>query len=152
MGMHRAPAKGDSPCGGRGGRPCDIGVLVTLFLGLFPGQGWGQASPCLTNADTAAVHVALVTEVVTLGDSARTVSRGLPYRPPEGVSLVTDPTLCATMVGAYNSAYAPADSSKHLPRAYVLRVGTAAYAVVGGGRSVYAFFDASGRWLAAILQ
>jgi hypothetical protein len=129
-----------------------IGLFATLLLALASRAGWAQGSACLTNADTAAVHVALVTEVVTLGDSARTVSQGLPYRPPEGVTLVTDPTLCATMVGAYNSGYAPADSSKRLGRAYVLRVGTAVFAVVGDGRSVYSFFDASGRWLAAILH
>src|SRR5881397_2466591 len=57
--------------------------LPVLVLHVMVVEGSvAQASACLTNRDTASLHVQAVTRIVTTGDSARLVQQGIPYRPP----------------------------------------------------------------------
>jgi hypothetical protein len=100
--------------------------------------GWQplQASACVAHPDTAGYVMTAAKSVLFDSDSTELAFQGLPFAPASVTVIAEEPT-CA---------------SKHLPRAYVLRVGTAVFAVVGDGRSVYSFFDASGRGLGAILH
>jgi hypothetical protein len=123
-------------------------AVAGLAVATWTGTARAQSS-CLTNADTASRFIRGVTQHVTLGDSAATVANGLPYNPPAGVTLVTDPPTCAAVVTALNDALGiPAGSPDRKTRAYVLRVGTTAFAAVDEGTAtlkmpVYAFFSAS---------
>lgn len=130
------------------------GYRFLWIVGLLPTTTFqvarAQSSPCLANPDTAAWHIASVTQTVTSGDSTRLAQQGLPYRPPEGVVLVTDSVICRSIIDAYNAL----DSipSTNVSRAYVLKIGTTAYAMTADTEaSVYVFFDASYRWIAGVV-
>jgi hypothetical protein len=114
-----------------------------------------QTSACLTNADTAATHIEVVTRIVTTTDSSTLVGQGIPYRPAAGVSLVSEAQTCQAVLNAYNALYAPADSAHHLGRAYVLGVGTMVYVLAATSGSfddvTYVFFDSSLRWLVGMV-
>jgi len=129
----------------------DTGALLLILTILPVVQAHAQGSPCLSNPDTAATHAATVTRFVTLGDSSRLVQQGIPYRPAEGVAVVTDTVICRAIVTAYNGLSSP--DAADISRAYVLTVGTTAYAMVGEKTpSVYAFFDTSYHWLAGFAK
>lgn len=117
---------------------------LTLTLGFQLVAGYqpagAQASPCLANPDTAAIHVAFVTRQVTLGDSARLAQQGLPYRPSAGVALVSDTTICRAVIDAYNAL--DSVTATNVGRAYVMTVGTTAYAMRGDtSGTVYIVLD-----------
>jgi hypothetical protein len=100
-------------------------------------------SRCLTNADTAAVHIRAVTQTVTRGDSASLVALGLPFRPPEGVSLVRDPQVCDRMIDAYNGLVPNDEHPGRISSAYILKIADSAYALaLNPHGSVHAFLDA----------
>lgn len=124
---------------------------LTLLLLLVAGvrNGVTQTSACLANADTAATHVGAVTRIVEY-DSTLLAQQGLPYRPPGGVALVTDSLTCRHVVDAYNALDSLA-TQRHITRAYVMRVGTTAYAMTTDGSVVY-FVDTSYHWLAAMVS
>ena len=123
--------------------------LYVLALEAIPKAGVAQTSACLINADTASVHVQGVTRIVTSGDSARLVQQGIPYRPAGGVSLVTDTLVCRSIVNAYNAL--DSNPSTNISRAYVMQVGTTAYAMCDGTPGpVYIFWDTSYHWLAGL--
>lgn len=124
-------------------------VCLQLIAGGYQ-TGTAQSSPCMGNPDTAASHIAGVLQTVTSGDSTRLALQGLPYRPPQGVVLVTDSVVCRSIVDAYNAL----DSvpSTNISRAYVMKVGTTAYAMVGDTPGVvYCFFDMAYRLLAGVV-
>ena len=106
-----------------------LGLTLGLHVVAVSREAAAQASPCLTNPDTAAVHVAFVTRQVTVGDSALLAQQGLPYRPAAGVAVVSDTVICRSVINAYNAL----DSvpATNVIRAYVLTVGTTAYAMRG---------------------
>jgi hypothetical protein len=109
-----------------------------------------QASACLTNSDTASKHIQNVTRIVSAGDSARLAQEGIPYRPAAGVSLVTDSLICRSIVSAYNAL--DSTPSTNIARAYVMKVGTTAYAMSDATPgSVYIFWDTAYRWLAGLV-
>jgi len=59
--------------------------LLVLVLHVMVVEGSvAQASACLTNRDTASLHVQAVTRIVTTGDAARLVQQGIPYSPARG--------------------------------------------------------------------
>jgi hypothetical protein len=129
-------------------RPLGSLLFAVLFYHVAsPAQVAGQASACVTNPDTAATHVETVTRIVEY-DSSLLVSQGLPYRPPEGVVVVTDSLICRRVVDAYNALDSLA-TQRHITRAYVMRVGTTAYAMTFDGAVMY-FVDTSYHWLAAM--
>lgn len=114
-----------------------------------------QSTPCSTNADSAAAHSARIVGILVLTDSTLLASQGLPFNPPGGAVLVTDPAVCQAMVEAYNSPLAPVDPLRRIERAYVFRVGPGTYAVAAVKPSlrsseVYLFFDENCNWLAGI--
>ncbi len=127
--------------------------LVAVFvLAVGPERVLAQASPCLTNADTAALYAQSVTRDITVGDSTRLVNQGLPYRPAAGVSLVADSLICQSVVDAYNALDTMPASPARISRAYVMRVGSTAYAMVGeSNRSLFFYFDTSYHWLASFV-
>ncbi|SRR6266513_2229740 len=128
-------------------------IAVGLASAARPTNVAAQGSPCLTSADTAAIYIQSVTLDVTAGDSTRLVSLGLPYRPAGGVSLVTDAVLCQAIVDAYNALDTLPTHPARISRAYVMRVGSSAYAMVGEKkRSVYVYFDTAYHWLAALVS
>ncbi|MDH3290397.1 MAG: hypothetical protein OEO20_00885 [Gemmatimonadota bacterium] len=101
-----------------------------------------QTSACLTDPDTAALHAESVTQTVTVVDPTRLAGQGLPYRPVEGVSLVTNGRICRRVVDAYNALFPEGEENRFISRAYVLKVGKSAYAMVPEGRvDVYMYFD-----------
>jgi hypothetical protein len=105
-------------------------------------------SRCLTDADTAAVHIRAVTQTVTRGDSASLVALGLPFRPREGVSLVSDPQVCDRVIDAYNSLFPNEEHPGRISSAYILKIGDSAYALaLNQHGNVHAFLDASLRLL-----
>ncbi len=117
-------------------------LTLTLSFQLVVGyqDARAQTSSCLANPDTAAMHVALVTRGVTIGDSTRLAQLGLPYRPPAGVALVTDTTICSALIDAYNAL--DSVTAMNVGRAYVMRVGTTAYVMMGDRSGVpYIIFD-----------
>lgn len=119
-----------------------------LFAGYQPAGA--QTSPCLANSDTAAVHVAFVTRQVTLGDSAGLAQQGLPYRPPAGVALVSDTTICRAVIDAYNGL--DSVTATNVGRAYVMTVGTTAYAMMGDRSGMaYIVFDTAYQILGGIV-
>ncbi|MDP3910369.1 MAG: hypothetical protein Q8Q14_08245 [Gemmatimonadales bacterium] len=127
-------------------------LTLTVSFYLFAGSqaAEAQTSPCLANPDTAAIHVAFVTRQVTVGDSARLAQQGLPYQPPAGVALVSDTTICRAVIDAYNGL----DSvpATNVARAYVMTVGTTAYAMVGDTSGVvYIVFDTAYNVLGGIV-
>jgi hypothetical protein len=122
-----------------------FGVLIAAA-----GPGASQGLPCLTNADTAARHIEEVTAIVA-EDSIRLVQQGLPYRPAAGVALVTDSITCRSLVDAHNAGLAPTDPGR-ISAAYVMRVGTSIYAMVGDALpDIYYFRDAAYQILAAMV-
>jgi len=125
--------------------------LPVLVLHVMVVEGSvAQASACLTNRDTASLHVQAVTRIVTTGDSARLVQQGIPYRPPAGVSLVTDSLICRATVNAYNAL--DSNASTNISRAYVMKVGTTAYALCDGTPGpVYIFWDTAYHWIAGLV-
>lgn len=124
-------------------------VAVSGFLLLMNTRGLAQ-SACLTNADTAGRHQRMIIQLVTMGDSARLVSQGLPYNPSAGVTLVTDTRICSKVIAAIN-AQMPAGDPRRLTQAYVLKMGNSAYAAVGRlAPDDYAFFDTKYKWLASM--
>ena len=127
-------------------------LMMTLVLLLAASRsGAAQTSACLTNADTASRHLAFVTQQVTIGDSTRLVQQGIPYRPAAGVALVSDSTICQAVINAYNAL--DSVTATNVGRAYVMTVGTSAYAMVGdaSGSGVYFFFDPTYHVLAAVV-
>src|SRR6266700_3968755 len=125
--------------------------MVAFALGVLMNAGSlvAQTSPCLTNPDTAAMHVQNVTQTVTHGDSARLAQQGIPYKPAGGVALVTYSLVCRSIVNAYNALSTP--DSTDIARAYVMSVGPSVYAMAGEkSQSVYDFFDSAYHWLAGL--
>ncbi len=132
-------------------RPLRFAFPLTLALqAMITQASVTQTSACLTNADTASKHVQAVTRIVTSGDSSRLVQQGIPYRPSEGVSLVTDSLTCRVIVNAYNAL--DSNPSTNISRAYVMKVGTTAYAMCDGTPGpVYIFWDTAYHWLAGLV-
>jgi len=123
-------------------------VLLPAFLG----EGWGQVPACQTNADTASRYVRVVTQDLR-GDSTRLTRQGLPYKPAQGVSLVTDTTVCRAIVNAYNALDTLPTHPAQVQHAYVFTAGNTVYVMVGEkARSVRVYFDTSYRWLAALVS
>src|SRR2546428_335453 len=59
--------------------------LPVLVLHVMVVEGSvAQASACLTNRDTASLHVQALTPIVTTGAAARLVQHAIPYRLPAG--------------------------------------------------------------------
>ena len=116
-------------------------VAVVLGLHQFAmGKGAAQTSPCSVNPDSGAMHVAFLTRQVTLGDSARLAQQGLPYRPPAGVAIVSDTTICRAVTTSYNAL--DSITATNVGQAYVMKVGTTPYAMVGDkSGNVYFVFD-----------
>jgi len=131
-----------------------IWLIAGYLMAATAAQVNGQGSPCLSNADTAAAHISVVTRTVTYMDSTVLASQGIPYRPPEGVTLVTDSATCQHVVDAKNARIAPGDTVAVLiSKAYVLRVGTTAYAMIPENNGdLYIYFDSANyTWLAGMV-
>lgn len=114
-----------------------------------------QSTPCSTNAATAAAHSARIVGILVHTDSTLLATQGLPFNPPGGAVLVTDPVICQAIVEAYNAPLAPVDTLRRIEKAYVFRVGPSTYAVAADKPSlrsseVYVFFDENRNWLAGI--
>lgn len=135
-----------------------IAALLT-YVGLAPSSASQAAadsatrSPCLTHPDTSAIHVGMITRTVTF-DSARVVALNLPYR-PDSISLVTDSTVCQFFVDRWNSEFAGPSDPRYIDRAYVFRIGTNVYAVVGEKQNQlaagYVYYDEYGNCLAGLV-
>jgi hypothetical protein len=72
---------------------------------------------------------------------------GLPYRPVEGVSVVTDNRTCSMAIDAYNALY-QRDTASFVSRALVILVASNRYIVWGvrprlnnGGGQLFFLFD-----------
>jgi hypothetical protein len=130
--------------------PRSLSLLCCLYVGTASGV-LAQGSPCLSNADTASAHIGVVTRSVTFLDSALLASEGLPYRPPDGVVLVTDSTICRALVDAKNALIPAGDTiARVITRAYVFTVGTTAYVLVPeNNEDLYVYFDRNYAFLAA---
>lgn len=127
-----------------------LSLLSALVMGIA-GRAKAQGSPCLANPDTAAAYTQAVTRIVTLGDSSRLVQQGIPFNPQSGVGIVTDSLTCRAIINAYNGLSAP--DSTDIGHAYVMTVGTTAYAMVGEkAPGVVIFFDSSYHWLAGFAK
>ena len=123
-----------------------LACLTTLLTGRE------SVAQCMTNADTAAAYAAIVTEIVTEGDSAALVSQGIPYAPSQGVSLVTQNNTCLKVVAAYNARY-PAGDPRRITAAYVHKVGENVFtAIHPTTEQIVQFFDSKYQWLAGMLQ
>jgi hypothetical protein len=97
------------------------------------------------------MYVKIVTQELGYGDSTLLAREGLPYKPVQGVSLVTDTVVCRAIINAYNSL--DTDTSTQVERAYVLKAGTTVYAMVGEkARSVRVYFDTRYHWVAALVS
>ncbi len=104
-------------------------------------------SSCVTDADSANSVRSKFQQMVAQGDSAGLARLGLPYRPVDNVSVVTDETTCGLAVSAFNALYL-SDSAKYITRAVVVTVGPTRYVVWGvrprsgvGGRDLFFVFD-----------
>jgi hypothetical protein len=87
------------------------------------------------------------------GDSTKLTRQGLPYKPAQGVSLVTDTTICRAIVNAYNALDTLPTHPAQVQHAYVLKAGSTVYVMVADkARAVRVYFDTSYRWLAALLS
>ena len=129
-----------------------IGAALVVVVVMQPGksQASQQSSACLSNPDTAAIHIAEVKQIVTVTDSTILVNQGLPYQPAEGVTLITNSQVCSKIVAAMNSTL-PAGDPRRVSAAYVMKVGRNAYAAVGSNASgVVYFYDTKYKWLAAM--
>ena len=129
-------------------------VLGTLGV-VLPRHGVGQSPPCATSADTAATLTGAVKQIVTVGDSARLATLGLPYRPASGVTLISDANTCTTAIAAVNARFATVSPADSVQRAYVFRVGTTVYAVVppptaAGQLRSFLFLDSGVNFLAQV--
>jgi hypothetical protein len=124
-------------------------LVLLLCLPLGPTSSRAQSvGPCLANPDTAAVHLTYTKQQVSIGDSASTVAFGIPWLPVSQVTIVTDSVTCSQVIAAFNGLFPPADSSKHIQHAYVMRLGTHGYALVSeklslSGPLSYFFFDSA---------
>jgi hypothetical protein len=91
-----------------------------------------------------------VEQVVTETDSATLVAQGLPYSPSGGPVLVTSSTVCSKVVAALNSTL-PAGDPRRVSKAYVFKLGNAAYAGVGDKSKVdnlaVVFLNSKYKWL-----
>jgi hypothetical protein len=118
-------------------------TIATSGISARP-QIWQQA--CVTNPDTAESARLHFLQLVTRYDSVRLADLSLPYRPAEGVSVIASEQTCGLAVAAFNQHYSD-DSSTHIARALVLKVGADRYVVWGvrprspGGRDLYFIFD-----------
>ena len=129
-----------------------IGSVFAFMATLISGRESVAQSACLTNADTAAAYATIVTEIVTLTDSATLVSQGIPYSPPQGVNLVTKNNICSKVVSAYNSLY-PVGDPRQITVAYVHEVGRNVYTAIHPTTAqLVQFFDSKYKWLAGMLQ
>jgi hypothetical protein len=126
-------------------------LLTTVVLMLGAARPMmAQSSSCMTNADTSARHIVMLTRIVDY-DSTQLTQLGIPYHPSGGVSLVTDSVVCGAVISAYNALPPSGGDPRDVSRAYVFRIGTAAYAMVGEqSLDVYDLFDYEYHWLAGI--
>lgn len=125
-----------------------FGLALSLVL---VSRGSAQTSACQTNADTSAIYMGTVRRTLTLGDSARLISQGLPYQ-PTSVTLVTSNQTCSKAVTAYNSTL-PTGDPRRITKAYVMKVGNSVYAVVGRSSPAaltVLYYDTKFKWLAGI--
>ena len=86
-----------------------------------------SSGPCVTASDSTKGHLRAIEYFVTATDSTKLAAVGLPYRPLGGVTLVSDSTVCAQAVAAYNSSLLPQDSLGEVTRGVLLRLGTSTY-------------------------
>ena len=122
-------------------RRIPIGSRVVLGLSVIsPRLASAQGSPCLTNPDTAAMHIASV-RVTLQADSAALAAQGLPYNPAlSAVTLVTKSSTCSKVVAAYNAPY-PTNDPGRITKAYVMKVGNRVYAAVTPKSDILNFYD-----------
>lgn len=133
-------------------RSIEIALMLGCVATVIPGRTSVAQSACLTNADTAAAYATVVTEIVTLTDSAALVSQGIPYSPSQGVNLVTQNNICTKVVAAYNSGF-PVGDPRRIAAAYVHKVGQNVYTAIHPTTAeMVQFFDSKYKWLAGMLQ
>jgi hypothetical protein len=82
------------------------------------------AVQCRTAADTSAAFVTAARQSLSMKDSAQLVSIGMPFM-PASVTLVTDSTTCAQVIGSFNQLHPPADGLKRTASAYVVQADSA---------------------------
>jgi hypothetical protein len=121
-------------------------LLITAAFALLlsmteRGESSVDGTPCLVEADSVEAYQLVIEFQVMKGDSSRLAQYGLPYKPAEGVTLVTDSTVCAQAVAGYNAYLTPSDSIGHIGAAYVFRVGSSHFVVAKRGLMV--FFDSN---------
>ncbi len=124
-------------------------VTVTVFMSLA--SGTVAQSSCQTNADTTAMHIRMVKQIVTWTDSATLVSQGIPYKPTGAITLVSDSQTCTKAVTAINATLTTSDP-RRVTKAYVIKIGTKNYAAIGEKTpSVYTMFDSKFKRLAGLV-
>lgn len=115
-------------------------AAVAILHSIASGHQTHAEPLCFVQADTAEIHRKYIELQVTVGDSTQLANLGIPYRPTEGVTFVSDSTICHQAIEAYNALFPPADSAKHVSGAYVFRVGSNTF-VVALEDFVYAFLN-----------
>lgn len=107
-------------------RSAVLASATLLASGLLTEPVHGQGSGCLVHPDTAGPLVEQVQLMVLAGrDSARLARAGLLPVDTSEVAIVTDSTLCASAIAAYNRE----KPSASLESAYVIRAGTSRFLV-----------------------
>jgi len=100
------------------------GVLMLVAVAQLP----TQASPCLTQADSVTKFRRLAGNIFRTTDSTTAIAAGQPWARIANIQLVTDSTVCATAVAAYNSAVRATGTEQAATAGYVLALGGTGYA------------------------
>ncbi len=106
-----------------------IAILFPILLGCaLPSLG-AQTSSCLTDAAGAAREVGFAKDLLQNSDSAALAARGFPFATATQITLVTDDSICAQALDAYN-AHLPPGSDDRAGQAYLVRLSGNGYVVV----------------------
>jgi len=121
-------------------------VFLAVVTMCVPRSGLSQASPCLAQADSVTAYRRAVSGIFELGDSVSSVNAGGPWSSLEHIQIVTDPSVCALGVAAFNQMAGYVGTGHEEAVAYVLAIGGTGYAIVrpgdttsGGRRHVFLF-------------
>lgn len=120
-------------------------IVLTVLLTTAAATA-AKANPCLTNADSVAWLRLKASAAYQDHDSTTMVAQGLPWARYENIQVVTDTTVCAAGIAAFNAFAGTTGTPQATTAAYILALGGTGYAFIrsgdlsqGGRRKIYVF-------------
>lgn len=121
-------------------------IIASFLAAAAASSASAQSSPCLTQADSVAEYRLATTLIFKWTDSTTAVAEGRPWASLPNIQVVTDSTVCAAGVAAYNQMAETAGTPEADTAAYILSLGGTGFAYfrvgrqgVGGRRMVFVF-------------